>query len=224
MNAENAVWRITAGGHGDDIPGTPAWAARRRGRPQSIYGVGLWVFIGVATTLFSLFVIAYIMRMSNADAVAIGMPSQLWVSTAVLLAGSVLLHRARTEAAIAHDAKTTQRWLLAGGACAFVFLAAQWWAWQALLGRAVTPAGNPAGSFFYLLTAMHGLHVAGGLIGWALVARDGWRARDPDGGAWRVALVARYWHFLLLVWVVLFATFTWITPEVARIICRTQGA
>jgi len=75
MNVQNAVWRITAGGHGDDIPGTPAWAARRRGRPQAIYGAGLWVFIGVATTLFTLFVVSYIMRMSSADAVAIAMPS-----------------------------------------------------------------------------------------------------------------------------------------------------
>jgi cytochrome c oxidase subunit 3 len=221
MNAEHAVWRISAGGHGDDIPGTPAWAARRRGRPQAIYGMGLWVFIGVATTLFTLFVVAYIMRMSNADAVAIAMPSQLWVSTAVLLAGSVLLQRARTEAAIAHDPVATRRWLLAGGACAFIFLAAQWWAWQALMGRAVGPAGNPAGSFFYLLTTMHGLHVVGGLVGWAIVARGAWRAHDADGGAWRVALVARYWHFLLLVWLALYASFTWITPEVARIICRT---
>ena len=216
-----AVLRATAGGHDGDIPGTPLHAFRRRRRPQAIYGVGLWVFIGVATTLFALFITAYIMRMSSADAVAIAMPSQLWVSTAVLLAGSVLLQRARTEAAIAHDARTTQRWLLAGGASALVFLAAQWWAWQALQGRAVTAAGNPAGSFFYLLTAMHGLHVAGGLIGWALVARGAWRARDPDGGAWRVALVARYWHFLLLVWLALYASFTWITPDVARIICRT---
>jgi cytochrome c oxidase subunit 3 len=220
----NAVLRITSGGHGDDVPGTPAWAARRRHRPQSVYGMGLWVFIGVATTLFSLFVVAYTMRMSQADAAAIAMPSQLWVSTALLLAGSVLLQRARTEALIAHDAAVTQRWLLAGGACAFLFLAAQWWAWQALMDRAVTASGNPAGSFFYLLTTMHGLHVAGGLIGWTIVARGAWRARDPDGGAWRVALVARYWHFLLLVWLALYACFTWITPEVARIICRAPVA
>lgn len=224
MNAENALWRISAGGHGDDIPGTPAWAARRRGRPQAIYGACLWVFIGVATTLFSLFLVAYLMRMSEADATAIAMPSQLWISTTVLLAGSVLLHRARMEAAIAHDARITQRWLLAGGACAITFLAVQWWAWQAMLGRAVTPVGNPAGSFFYLLTAMHGLHVMGGVAGWALVARGAWRTRDPDGGAWRVALIARYWHFLLLVWLALYASFTWITPEVARIICRAPGA
>jgi len=171
--------------------------------------------------LFSLFIVAYVMRMSEADAVAIAMPSQLWLSTAMLLAGSVLLQRARTEAEVAHDHAVTRHWLLAGGACALVFLAVQWWAWQALLGRQVTPMGNPAGSFFYLLTAMHGLHVAGGLIAWALVARGGWRERDPDGGAWRVALVARYWHFLLLVWLALYASFTWITPEVARIICRT---
>jgi len=224
MNAENAVWRISAGGHGDDIPGTPAWAARRRGRPQAIYGMGLWAFIGVATTLFTLFIVAYVMRMSEADAAAIAMPSQLWVSTAVLLAGSVLLQRACTEALATHDPAVARRWLLAGGLCALVFLGVQWWAWQALLGRQVTPAGNPAGSFFYLLTAMHGLHVAGGLVGWAIVARGAWRVHDADGAAWRVALLARYWHFLLLVWLALYASFTWITPEVARIICRTPVA
>jgi cytochrome c oxidase subunit 3 len=43
---------------------------------------------------------------------------------------------------------------------------------------------------------------------------------DPRPRRWRIALCARYWHFLLLVWLALFASFTWITPEVARIICR----
>src|SRR5262245_19426046 len=118
MTAENAVLRITSGGHGDDVPGTPAWAARRRHRRQAVVGVGLWVFIGVATTLFALFVLAYVMRMSEADAVAIAMPSQHWLSTAVLLAGSVVLQRARTEAPLSHDQAATRRWLIAGGVCA----------------------------------------------------------------------------------------------------------
>jgi len=45
------------------------------------------------------------------------------------------------------------------------------------------------------------------------------RPRRPAGGAWRVSLLARYWHFLLLAWLALFACFSGITPEVARIIC-----
>ena len=54
---------------------------------------------------------------------------------------------------------------------------------------------NPANAFFYLLTALHGLHIAGGLAaaGWVLAAGD----------ARRIRLCAVYWHFLLLIWVLL---------------------
>ncbi len=60
-------------------------------------------------------------------------------------------------------------------------------------------AGNPAASFFYLLTAMHGLHVIGDLVGWWVEARGVWRQADPASVAWRITLCARYWHFLLVV-------------------------
>lgn len=96
----------------------------------------------------------------------------------------------------------------------------QLWAWQALLGAQVMPAGNPAGSFFYLLTAMHGLHLMGGLVGWAWTAHAAWP--DPARSAWRIALCARYWHFMLAVWLVLFVLLGWVTPEVARFICGTS--
>lgn len=203
-----------------DMAGIPMTAARRRQRPEAIVGVALWVFIGVATTLFSLFIAAYIMRMANADASAIVMPQQLWVSTACLVVGGMLLQRAAAAAA-ARQPETMQRLVWAGGACALAFLGVQWWAWQALLSQQVSAVGNPAGSFFYLLTALHGLHVAGGLVGWAVAARAALQERDTAAAAWRIALCARYWHFLLLAWVALFASFTLITPEVARVICRT---
>ena len=215
-----AVLRAAAGGSDGDVPGVPMTAARRRGRPQAIYGVGLWVFIGVATTLFSLFIVSYIMRMANADASAIAMPRQLWLSTAWLVLGSVMLQRAAASASAARTDR--MRLLVAGGGdCALAFLAVQWWTWQLLLSQQISAVGNPAGSFFYLLTALHGLHVIGGLVGWTLAARAAWRLPDPAAAAWRIALCARYWHFLLLAWVALFATFILITPEVARVICRT---
>jgi cytochrome c oxidase subunit 3 len=115
--------------------------------------------------------------------------------------------------------------LLAGGTYALAFLFMQLWAWRMLLAAHVTPAGNPAGSFFYLLTAMHGLHVAGGLVGWLVTARRTWSKgmrADPTRIAWSIALCARYLHFLLAVWVVLFATLGWLTPAVVRFICGTR--
>jgi len=180
--------------------------------------IGLWVFMGVVTALFSLFAMAYLMRMNSSDAVTLALPWQLWISTALLAAGSVVLQRASAAARLV-DVMRTRRLLLAGGLCAIAFLCAQLWAWRALLGAQVMPAGNPAGSFFYMLTAMHGLHVAGGLIAWAWVMRA--FIREPADGGWRIALCARYWHFMLAVWLALFAMMAWVTPEVARFICGT---
>lgn len=171
-------------------------------------GIGLWVFIGVATSLFSLFLTAYAMRMDGSgDWTALSMPWQLWLSSALLAAGSLLLERARR----CDDAAMARRWLVAGGLCAAGFVLSQLWAWQALQAARVALAGNPAASFFYLLTALHGLHVLGGLVGWGVALH----APAP----WRVALCARYWHFLFVVWALLFAAFGLLTQDIVDFIC-----
>jgi cytochrome c oxidase subunit III len=182
--------------------------------PGQAMGIGLWVFMGVATALFSLFLLANLMRMTASDWWPLTLPWQLWLSTALLVAGSVCLHQASASAY--RQRADTPRWLIAGGACAFGFLVVQWWAWQALLGAGVSAAGNPAGSFFYVLTALHGMHVIGGLIAWTVTART---LKEGADAAWRIRLCARYWHFLLAVWVVLFAAIGLLTPDIARAIC-----
>ena len=168
--------------------------------------IGLWVFIGVVTTLFGLFLTAYVMRLAGGDSTVIALPPQLWLSSALLVLASVLMQRAVT-------APHTRALFAQAGLCALAFLAAQCWAWLALQAANVVVAGNPAASFFYVLTALHGLHVAGGLVAWGATLR----AADPP--RWRIALCARYWHVLLAVWLALYAAFNWITPDVARVIC-----
>jgi cytochrome c oxidase subunit III len=170
--------------------------------------IGLWVFIGVASALFALFLTAYAMRMDQApDWSRLALPWQLMLSSALLVAGSGLLARAAASGA--------RSALLGTGLAALAFVACQLWAWQALADARVSFAGNPAASFFYLLTAMHGLHVAGGLVAWVRVLRR----PQPD----RVALLARYWHFLLMLWLVLYAALAWLTPEVVAFICGRGG-
>lgn len=186
---------------------TAALDIDRRSPEGQATGVGLWVFIGVASTLFALFLGAYAMRMDQApDWTTLAMPWQLWLSSAWLVAGSLLLQRAAKQPPPAE-----QYLLLAGGACAIAFVLTQLWAWQALADARVSLTGNPAASFFYVLTALHGLHVLGGLVGWSIAMHQ------PK--PWRVALVARYWHFLLAVWAVLFAALGWLTPGVVAFIC-----
>ncbi len=221
MNPATTAWRAASRSGDEPLPGAFPPATTWRDRPGAVQGIGLWVFMGVAGALFALFITAYVMRMSERDAVAIVLPWQLWLSTAWLVAGSIVLQTASIlSRRPAVPAVRLGLVLAAGGFCALAFLAVQWWAWLDLLGRQVTPVGNPAGSLFYLLTAMHGLHVMGGVVAWGVVLR---RLAHEDAAqtGWRVALLARYWHFLLAVWAVLFVTLAWVTPEVARVICRT---
>ncbi|GGC59690.1 bb3-type cytochrome oxidase subunit III [Undibacterium terreum] len=205
---------------------SPISAELPRISKRATLSVALWVFMLVAFALFGLFMAAYIMRMTGPDWSQLGMPWQLWLSSALLLAGSLSM-QAATAAARAGSVTSSRQLLAAGGAFAFAFLLAQFWVWQVLLGMQVRTAGNPAGSFFYLLTAMHGLHVAGGLVCWLLAMRFSMRftvGREGVGEiAWRIALCARYWHFLLLLWAVLFAAFGWLSPEFVRYICGIQA-
>ena len=196
-------------------------------RPLQAAGIGLWVFIGVACALFTLFVAAYIMRMNSSDWSAIALPRQLWLSTAWLVGGSLVMQAAagaastaaaRTGVASHAHGRRARLLLAAGGACALLFLTAQWWAWNALAAARVAWNGNVAASFFYLLTALHGLHVIGGLVAWAIA----WRALSADAderAARLVQLCARYWHFLFGIWLLLFATLAGVTPEIVRRIC-----
>lgn len=182
-------------------------------------GTALWCFIGVASVLFALFLTAYGMRMDGAaDWTRLALPAQLWLSSALLLAGSVLMQLAASAARGRWRARA-RRLLLGGGAAAVAFLAVQLWAWEALLDARVALAGNPAASFFYVLTALHGLHVLGGLVAWSVAAQALATDEEAHTAAWRIALCARYWHFLLAVWVVLFAALGWLTPEIVRVIC-----
>jgi cytochrome c oxidase subunit III len=201
---------------------TQAWAAApSSSEPDHARSAGtaLWLFMGVASTFFSLFVVAYAMRMDAPDWSPITMPGTLWLSTAMLVVGSVLMQRAGA-AAHAGEPRAMRRLLVGGGLAAAAFVGSQLWAWQVLLDQRVGLAGNPAASFFYVLTALHGLHMLGGLVAWSVAAQALTLARaELPAAAWRIALCARYWHFLLAVWLVLFAVLALLTPEIVRFIC-----
>jgi cytochrome c oxidase subunit 3 len=167
--------------------------------------IGLGVFLAVAGSLFALFSSAYMMRMHmGADWRPMPVPALLWLNTGVLIASSVALHYAQT-AARSGRLDGVREGLLAGGGLALAFIVGQLLAWRQLDAAGYFVASNPANSFFYLLTAVHGLHVLGGLVALARAAAKTWRGDDVDRVRLSVELCAIYWHFLLLVWLVLFA-------------------
>ena len=80
-----------------------------------------------------------------------------------------------------------------------------WLAWRELAAQGLYASSNPANAFFYLLTGTHALHLVGGLAALARTARAAWSGRGGAQLATSVELCAIYWHFLLFVWLLLFA-------------------
>ena len=168
--------------------------------------IGLWAFLAVVTSLFGLFISAYWMRMEHAhgDWNPLAVPRQLWVNTALLILSSAAMQWARGAASHA-QADRVRAGLIAGGVFAWAFLAGQLLAWRQLNASGFM-VNNPAVAFFYLLTAVHGLHLLGGLLVWGKtvvkMTRPGVELVDLRLS---VELCTVYWHYLLLVWLVLFA-------------------
>ncbi len=166
--------------------------------------LGLRIFLAVVTVLFSLLVVAYADRMAAADWRPLPQPWLLWPNTAMLILSSVALQWAWV-AANRGQIDGVRVGLLAGGVFAFAFLAGQLLAWQQLAALGYFAATNPANAFFYLITALHGLHLLGGLVAWGRTTAKVRRGFEVAQVRLSVELCAVYWHFLLLVWLVLFA-------------------
>ena len=166
--------------------------------------VGLGVFLAVATSLFALLISAYHMRMMGEDWTRLAVPKVLWLNTVVLILASVAMQWTRV-AARRGELDRVKSGLIAAGVFSFSFLAGQLWAWQQMDAAGYFLAANPAYAFFYLLTAVHGLHLLGGLWVWARTTAKVLRGVEVGKVRLSVELCTVYWHYLLLVWVVLFA-------------------
>lgn len=167
--------------------------------------VGLAVFLTVVGALFALLAAAYLTRTLGADWKPPPTPSILWFNTAVLAASSGAMHVAGSSAA-GGDRDRLETALAAAGVLVALFLVGQLSAWRQLSDAGYLASTNPANAFFYLLTGLHGLHLIGGLLALAFTARAVWRQRAEARRS--VELCATYWHFMLLVWLGLFALLT----------------
>jgi cytochrome c oxidase subunit 3 len=165
--------------------------------------LGLRVFLAVVTVLFMLLIIAYGSRMAFEDWRPAPQPGLLWLNTAMLILSSVGMQWARVSARRARIDGVSFG-LLGGGVFAVAFLGGQLLAWQQLNMMTSFDVTNPAIAFFYLITALHGLHLLGGLVAWGKTTAKVWRGFEMARLRLSVELCAVYWHFLLVVWLVLF--------------------
>ncbi len=166
--------------------------------------VALGFFLTVASVIFSLLAVSYVIRMSLPDWTPLSDPSQLWLNTGLLVISSMLFQWARNTAAAGRQ-KNLVTAFTGGGVFALLFIAGQMLVWNNLQAAGYFMTSNPANSFFYLLTGLHIAHLLGGLWVWSkssIRLISGGKAEDLRLS---IELCTLYWHFLLIVWLVMFA-------------------
>jgi len=199
-------WRSPGGdgiGRGDDGDG-----ASRGPIPLHTYYTGLWLALAAVTMFFVGLTSALVVRRGiSSDWTGIALPRILFVNTLVLAASSFLLERTRRRLRslpCGKDARLRGRFgavLLLG----LAFLAGQLGAWRELAAHGIFLGTNPSSSFIYLLTAAHGLHLAGGLIAITWVALRARSLAASTRGRTVVGVVAIYWHFMGILWIYIVA-------------------
>jgi len=165
---------------------------------------GLLVFLAVVTSLFSLFISAYFMRMEVGDWRPLDDPNMLWFNTLLLIFGSVAIHWC-SRAAANSNLVIVRNTLITTGIFTGLFIFFQLVAWQQLVDDGYYLQLNPAYAFFYLFTGLHGLHLLGGLIVWLKTTIRAFSGADVQQIRLSVELCRTYWHFLLVVWIALFS-------------------
>jgi cytochrome c oxidase subunit 3 len=167
----------------------------------------IWVGIAAICMSFAAFTSALIVRQgASNDWRHITLPSVLFLSTMLLVASSATLEVARRRVAaymggVQSQVASSRLWLYVTLGLGLLFVAGQYMAWLQLRSQGLYLATNPNSSFFYVFTAMHALHVLGGLAGLLRVIR-----KLGLGTLRRSTLNATsiYWHFMGVLWIYLF--------------------
>ena len=186
--------------------GTSEWAV-----PARAYRTGMWMGLAAIVMFFAAFTSAMVVRkgISN-DWVRTALPHILWLNTAVLLGSSLTLELSRRalESGAGFSVQRFARWLYATLALGLAFLAGQLVAWRELAARGVYLGTNPSSSFFYLLTAAHGVHLLGGIVALGYVVLRARKIALAPRRPTVVDVTAIYWHFMDGLWVYLLLLLT----------------
>ncbi len=195
-------------GGDDDKPDFQGSSAAEPFRP-GISRILTGFLLVVVLMTFGGLVAAYIVIATNnvAEWRPFALPIQAWISTFLILASSATYHIAKT--AVDKDAQhTAKRWFIITTVIGAAFISSQILAWIELTARGLYLAGNPYAGFFFILTAVHAVHVLGGIAALGAILLRTWTPMASEAQLIRrrslAQVVGWYWHFMGALWIVLF--------------------
>lgn len=179
----------------------------------------LKMLLSVVSVFFLLMIVAYGGRMLYQDWRPTPQMNLLWGNTGVLLLSSLCLQAALLWAR-AGKTDWVRGALIGAGILTVLFLAGQLAAWQQLTSMVLGDFSNPSVGFFFMITGIHGLHMAGGMVALMRAIKRAFTQSDIHSMEHNVSNCALYWHYLLGVWLLVFGLlFTGDNFEVLLKIC-----
>jgi cytochrome c oxidase subunit 3 len=163
----------------------------------------LWLFLVTVLMIFAALTSAYIVRQAEGNWLEYELPEIFWVTSGIVLLSSVSMQvayfAAKRDNFIGLRIAMVFTVLLG-----FAFLVGQWYSWVALVDREVFFVGNPAGSFLYVFTGLHALHLISGVIFLIIVLISTFRYKVHSQAMNTLEMATTYWHFLGGLWLYLF--------------------
>jgi cytochrome c oxidase subunit III len=163
----------------------------------------MWLFIGSVIMLFAAFTSGYIVRRAEGNWVYFDLPFLFTISTIVILTSSLTMQLAYW-AAKKDNLESVKILVTVTAVLGLTFLVLQFEGWKDLVLNQVYLVGNPSGSFFYIITGLHGLHLISAIIFLLIVLVATYRYRVHSKNLVQIEMCLTYWHFLGGLWLYLF--------------------
>lgn len=183
-------------------------------QPQRIHPhkFTLWVAMGSIVMMFAGLTSAYIVKKNQSNWLAFELPKIFWVSTIVILLSSLTMHLA-TKAFKAREMSRYRTLITATAALGVTFLVMQYFGFMDLEGHGIAligPKSNSSASFLFVITALHMLHVLGGVVALLVIFARAFRTQVKSYNSVPVEIAGIYWHFVDVLWIYLFIFYSWI--------------
>ncbi len=198
----------SAGGNNGNNDGGDDFFGEAGEYSSSKYRIAMWFLLLVIAMTFGGLVGAYILISSNGvmEWTPFALPFQVWISTFLILLSSVS-YKISQKAFKAGIQEKAKRWLLVTAVFGGMFISSQILAWLELVQRGVYVQSNPYAGFFYILTAVHAVHVVGGIAALGYLVLRTWQPTslfdELEKRKEISGVVGWYWHFMDGLWIFL---------------------
>jgi cytochrome c oxidase subunit 3 len=163
----------------------------------------MWLFIVSVVMIFAALTSAYIVRQAEGNWLMFELPQLFWITTGIILVSSVTIHWAYL-AAKRDNLESVKTATIITTVLGVAFLVGQYLAWGALVESNVHFVGNPSGTFVYVLSGLHGVHIVGGVVFLLILLRSAFKFKVHSKSLTLIEMCATYWHFLGGLWLYLF--------------------